>query len=235
VLERAPDLASEALDLVATLGGFDKDIVAAQTRQIIREAGKIAWRAPLYHGAVARQLDQWPKDGNARHVIARTLVKFLRVSEWTGLIAGRAFRFCPEPRVAAELLREIVSDIRAPKVRRIAGGTLLLIHEHRLDIIREWLVSSDLWLARTAGDMVAWLYLNDRAELKDLRTALLDADVVTREKVREALAVVADPSPALQELVAESRALPPEDWACLECETRNPPEQHSCSSCHQVR
>jgi hypothetical protein len=224
-LVKQTDDLPQILRLVATLGGFDFDILSAQAQLIVERIEAIGHNAPffsLFDQASRRDLDRWQSiDDHASAVrLIGTLFTLGRGSAYVALNALWKF---PDPTLAAPILRELLSQVRtSPAHQRLVALTL-----YSLRGIPEpecWLDSDDPVLRAV---LAATCQATTRGRLNPTLSTLLDDDDgnVRAEAIRRLQKVR---TPGRRALLARLAANPDPGWMCWSCRTANPPGQTSC-------
>jgi len=132
-LVKQTDDLPQILRLVATLGGFDFDILSAQAQLIVERIEAIGDNAPffsLFDQASRRDLDRWQSiDDHASAVrLIGTLFTLGRGSAYVALNALWKF---PDPTLAAPILRELLSQVRtSPRTPAACRSYALLAARH---------------------------------------------------------------------------------------------------------
>lgn len=224
----------EVIDLVATLGSFDRAVLAAEAAIVLERIEAFGGHDPffsLFDGASSRHLDDWssvPRTEGAVRLLTRMMTWGLG-SAW---LAASALWGAPVDELAVPQLRELLPRlVSSAEHERVAALTLCSMVDGPEP--ESWLHDHDPVLRAVAA---TWLEPVGRegSVKSEFRELLLDADRNVRAKaVRRLASVTSVDRDQLLEQVAEA---PEAGWMCLSCTTVNPPIVTSCNKpeCHRV-
>lgn len=225
---------AEVADLVATLGSFDRAVLAAQARIVLERIEAFGEHDPffsLFDGAARRPLQEWASVPNAQAAVALCLY-MMTWGQGSARLAASALWRSPVADLAVEPLRELLPDLSSStEHQRIAALTLCSLVDGPEP--ESWVQDADPVLRAVAA---AWLEPvgSDGSVSPEFRLLLRDGDRnVLARAVRELASIDA---PDRDELLEEVAQAPEPGWMCLSCRTINPAVLTSCgkSDCHRV-
>jgi hypothetical protein len=229
----ADEVVPALLELVAVLGGFDRERVVAQL-EVMREEGLLHqnwWRLD----GEPRGLSMWPENDTSRRALLARVVALFRLWEWGAHLAIKAVLTFPAPAVAAIMMFPLLPALNVSLRLRVARVALEL-DEDALERARLWIAGEDPAQRRAAALYIASRVARGEADATDLRCVMRAADEATCEAVRDALAELRTSLPsAVTEVLAESACLPGGPWFCMWCGNESGSGASSCEKCHAVR
>jgi hypothetical protein len=213
------------LRLVATLGGFDSDVLSSQARLVVERMEATGDRAlffSLFDQAHRHGLDRWRSiDDHASAV--RLIGTLFTLGRSSARVALNALWEFPDPHLAAPMLRELLSQVRSSPIhQRLVALTLYSLRDTPEPEC--WLDSDDPVLRAV---LAATCPATIRGRLNPTLSTLLDDDDgnVRAEAIRRLEKVRTSGRRALLIRVAAS---PDPGWMCWSCRTLNLPGQSSC-------
>jgi hypothetical protein len=225
---------AEVIELVATLGSFDRSVLAAEAAIVLDRIATFGGHEPffsLFDGASSRPLDDWSSVSSPEDAV-RLLTRMLTWGLGSARLAASALWAAPVRELAVPKLRELLPKlVSSAEHERVAALTLCSMVDGPEP--ESWLHDDDPILRAVAA---AWLEPvgPEGRVTPQLRELLLDADRNVRaEAVRRLASAAAVDRDQLLKQVAEA-AEP--GWMCLSCRTVNLPVATSCDEpdCHRV-
>ncbi len=225
---------TEVADLVATLGSFDRSVLAAQAQIVLRRIEAFGEHDPffsLFDGASRRPLQGWAAVEDADGAVA-LCIDMLTWGQGSAWLAASALWRAPVADLAVEPLRELLPHLRSStEHERIGALTLCSMVDGPEPA--SWVQDEDPVLRAVAA---AWLEPvgPDGTVTSDLRRLLRDDDRNVRAKAVRQLASI-DSTDRIELLEEVAQASEP-GWMCLSCRTINPAVLTSCGKpdCHRV-
>ena len=232
LMERSDDL-PQILRLVATLGGFDFDVLSAQADLTVERMEATGANAPffsLFDQAHMRDFDRWQSIDDRASAV-RLIGTLFTLGLGSALVALNALWKFSDTDLAAPMLRELLSRVRSsPRHQRLVALTLSSLRGTPEPEC--WLDSDDPVLRAV---LAATCPATIRGRLNPTLSTLLDdhdgnvrAEAIRRlEKVRTS---------GRRASLVRLAATPNPGWMCWSCRTVNPPGQLSCrkKGCHHA-
>jgi hypothetical protein len=225
---------AEVAGLVATLGSFDRSVLAAEARIVLNRIEAFGEHDPffsLFDGAGSRPLEEWGAVSDTQGAVD-LLIDMMTWGQGSARLAASALWRAPIADLAVAPLRGLLPHLRSStEHERIAALTLCsLVDGPEPD---SWVQDDDPVLRAVAA---AWLQPvgPDGMVTPEFRQLLRDPDRNVRARAVRRLASV--DSPERSELLDEVAQAVEPGWICLSCRTVNPAALTSCGmpDCHRV-
>jgi hypothetical protein len=224
LMKRTDDL-PHLLQLMATLGGFDFDVLSTQASLVLERleaTGDHAAFFSLFDQARSRDLDHWNKIDDQVSAV-RLVGTLFTLGRGSAVVALSALWNFHAPDLAAPMLRELLSEVRSsPEHQRLVA---LALYSLRGTPEPDCWLDSDDPVLRTV--LAANCPATTRGRLNPILLTLLDDQDgnVRAEAIRRLGKARVSGRRAL---LARLAATPDPGWMCWKCRTVNPPGQSPC-------
>jgi hypothetical protein len=228
------DAGRTTLRTICVLSGLDIKVVSAQAghlRAFIR-----AWDGlpDFWYAARAPLLDKWPRDSSDAQDLIETLVRMAGGDTVSCYVARLGFETCPHVALAISMLEESLLKSNEWKSKFNLAWSILSTEARPLVRSRRWMRGADVVLARCAAFFAAYAYLEGKADVVDVKEALLIGDSKIRLNVRRILGR-RHSSEALHEIAeyigrSESEIV---GWTCMGCGAANDSHSAKCGNCSE--
>ena len=229
-------LRREWLNLIATLGGFDRGVIAKQAAIVKREEEiepeeKYKPFGDLFTFARRADLTGWGQVSNVKEA-RLLLLRILRGRRASALVAARALAEHPDRRGTATMIRSMLCELPRECVALAVWAYLRLSDDEAGEVVslahsRNESVREALARARSLGEdgrpTSIGLHLA-KDSVRQVRLAVM-------ERMEDAGEEVSQDTLRLLEEMAASRDPP---FTCYRCGAKCEADQDSCSSCHVV-
>lgn len=222
------------VELVAVLGGFAREAVAAEAAQVLDLIAHWGDSAPfhgLFDRARARRLDRWNEVGDRGRAID-FFVELTGTGWYNTRLALSALLNLPQAlRPVADLLEKL-PHIQV-RERQLVARALFGMTDDATALARDWTTTPDPVLRRVAA--TTYEHLLPRHGVDPLCALIRDEDANVREaalRFVEAHDLAADP--AARAAVGDAARSAAPGWTCTHCGEPNRPTGTSCSACHVV-
>lgn len=219
---------AEVVELVATLGPFDRSVLAAEARIVLDRIDAFGGHEPffsLFDGAARQYLDNWADVSSSEDAVD-LLIEMMTWGLGSAYLAASMLWAAPIAKLAAPRLRELLPRlVSSTRHERVAALTLCSLVDGPEP--ESWLHDADAVLRAVAAE---WLEPvgPDGMLTSQFRGLVFDEDRNVRADAVRRLASVnaAD----RDELLSKIARAPEPGWTCLSCRTVNPPALTSCQS-----
>lgn len=224
------------INLIATLGGFDKGIIAAQAAVVEREQafepGRHSPFVDLYAFARAAELSQWDRVSDVEGPRS-LLLRVLHGRRGSAMVAARALAEHPDAKGTAEALRSTWDTLPRESVvfavwsylELMEGGRerVASLAHSRNENVREAVARVDSLVEAGRPTSVGVRLAKD--DVRQVRLAVVEQmeDAAGREAGEEIL-----------RLLEQMKALEDPPYTCYHCEAKCGADQDSCPSCRVV-
>jgi hypothetical protein len=222
------------LEAVATLGGFDADILAAEARLVLEEweqQGHDEMRGLLFDDGKEVELTGWDSVKDI-HAMESRLVEVLGdESFWLAVVAATALVAAPIPDRVVQNIEPRLSRFNL-KNRALAARVIANL-DPTPQRVSTWITDTDCILRRVAASLQAVLFVDTLIPLEDIILTLSDPEAGVRESALEELQGANLPD-ALVARIREVVNDPGEIWVCERCGHMNEGTSRSCETCRIV-
>lgn len=219
---------AEVVDLITTLGSFDRSLLAAQAGVVLERTARFGGHAPFFallDGASVRPLSNWDAVTEAEGAVD-LLIDMMQWGTGSAYLAACALWGAPIADLAAPRLRALLPRVASStRHLRIAAATLASLADGPEP--ESWLTDDDPVLRAVAAQCVD--PTDGEGQVASALTALLNDD---DRNVRAAAVRAVGKSTAVDRDECLKRAVddPEPGWTCLSCRSRNAADRTSCGS-----
>jgi hypothetical protein len=213
--------------LASTLGRFNAEVLAAESRIAIALENRKRSTTLLCEGGDRRALLHW-EDADVSAI--DVAIDLLRGTRWLGRIASEALARRPDTDTS-DRIEDVLGQIR-PINKLYAGSAIIDLDQDVLKRATRWEQSSDPFTRQLAG----WWFAHQESQSigEHVERAFADSDRGVRVAAVRGLRrrTLSEAMRTRLQALASDEA--PVGYVCMHCGTTNPAESSSCTKCNIV-